>query len=748
MSTLNKQLFIIAIVFVLNVIVSAQNLLGAGSHNDTSTSTGFAVRCINLGSPTTIYSELLLDDVLLGSDMLDGINRYLPVNRDHDDKLNLKLCVYVQSIDDSDSKINLSQVNFQEKVKTVSGANEYANKYNSMASADALSTTNGKEGSGISHSQASDHNTAQDASEPVLSAVIETVYVNSLADSVANVSACVAATSLSGTCNIRSAVAFCTSVLTTGVQCIIQLPLSETVYINPSLGDIVVENVTGSLEFNGNNCTVSSTTGSTARARFLTVQNTKKELNLIIRTLTVELFGGSLIDGGALFASDLASLTVEDVTFVNTYGRNGGSVFLADMDAVTIANCSFTDTSGSQGGAIYIDKFSTYVSITHCIFNKLTSIGDGGGAIFVNAHNHGVTLSVCTFTDITAANGGAIYVSQSNSDLTISDCIFVDISAETFGGAIYIDDSNAVTISNCLFKNMWASAGGAIFVDVNNFDLVISGCFFLNGVAGYGGAIYSFRFNINTVISNCTFTALLATHGGTIYSYEFNREMKLSNCVFTNSSSILGGGAMEFVYNNVDVVIADCVFENTESGRGSYGGSVYIYIQNYNLQIRDSTFKDCHADYGGAVLSYVANSHLNITNCEFASTTARVQGGAIYLGFNNQYVLLTHLNFTKCGAAYGGAIYVASENENMFLRHISLIGNAATSDGGALLIRDTNPGVTVMHVSFVSNTAGMYGGAVAVTSSNSGILFEGCEFNNNSAIQGGKYTTASNCSIL
>jgi hypothetical protein len=749
----NKLLFIFVIVFVGNVIVSAQNLLGASNHNDTATSTGFAVSCINLGSPLTIYSELLLGDVLLGSERLDGINKFLPVNRDHDDKFNLKLCVYVQSIDNSGNKINLSQVNFQEKVKAVSGATEYVDEHYSMAYADSdVSTTNRKKGSGISHSQASGHNTAQDASEPVLSTMIETVYVNSLIDSVANVSACVAATSppasLSGSCNVRSAVAYCTSILTTGVQCIVQLPLSETVYISPSLGDIVVENVAGSLEFIGNNCTVSFATGLTERARFLTAQNTNKELNLIIRNLTVESFGGSLTDGGALFARDLASLTVEDVSFVNTHGRCGGSVYLNNVDSVTIANCSFTGTSGSQGGAICINDFNTYVTIKSCIFNDLTSVGDGGGAIFVNAYNQDVTLLFCTFTGITAASGGAISVSQSNSDVTISDCIFADISAENFGGAVFVDDNNGITISNCSFNNMWASAGGAIFFSENNVDLVISGCTFLNGMAGYGGAIYSFRSNINTVISNCTFANLLATHGGAIYSYDLNREMKLSNCVFTNSSTSLGGGAVEFVNNNADVVIADCVFENTKSDRGSFGGAVYLYMQNYNMQIRDSKFKDCIADYGGAVLSYVANAHLNIINCEFASTTARFQGGAIYLGFDNQEVVLKHLNFSKCGAAYGGAIYAASENNNMFLQHISFIDNAATGDGGAMLIRDTNTGVTLMHVRFVSNTAGIYGGAVAATSSNSGILFEECEFNNNSAIQGGNYTTTNNFIVL
>jgi hypothetical protein len=74
-------------------------------------------------------------------------------------------------------------------------------------------------------------------------------------------------------------------------------------------------------------------------------------------------------------------------------------------------------------------------------------------------------------------------------------------------------------------------------------------------------------------------------------------------------------------------------------------------------------------------------------------------------------------------------------------------GNVATGDGGALLIRDTNSGGTVMYVWFVSNVAGIYGGAVAVTSSNSGILFEECAFNNNSAIQGGKYTTTNACIV-
>lgn len=79
-------------------LVIAIGFVVATDWNESFAAAGHSsVRCINLGNPSNIYSELLLGDHVLTTDSLGRFNDYLPIIEMGNDNMALKLCVHIQS---------------------------------------------------------------------------------------------------------------------------------------------------------------------------------------------------------------------------------------------------------------------------------------------------------------------------------------------------------------------------------------------------------------------------------------------------------------------------------------------------------------------------------------------------------------------------------------------------------------------------------------------------------------------------
>ncbi len=198
----------------------------------------------------------------------------------------------------------------------------------------------------------------------------------------------------------------------------------------------------------------------------------------------------------------------------------GGAGMYIDTSAPHIVNCTFSENnisgSAGYGGAIYIASGNPV--ITDCTFqdNRVTAISGYSGAIYND--QGGPTISGCIFRNNRSSNGygnsaGAIYNKVAQATTTISNCIFDNNSTlgeGSTGGAIYNSNSD-ISILNCRFKNnscsgLFYSYGGAIY----NYssDVLIENTIFSNNSAGSrdagrGGAIYNS--SSSPTITNCTF---------------------------------------------------------------------------------------------------------------------------------------------------------------------------------------------------------------------------------------------------
>lgn len=347
-------------------IVLAHRYVLAIDRNE-SFATGYtSMRCMNLATPSNIYLELFIGDRVLTTDSLDRFNDILPFHGSGEDNMVLKLCVHFQA---SESGIP----DFEEGIHTSKHFQVFTDK-----SKQYIESSGGQinqDGSNLVHvgfkqvpsdipwrkwqsdseitivdnSSIAGHHSEIDSLETALDLPSDSgsqltapfnsttmVYLNCLVDSVANASACAASTSppstLTGKCNIRSAVDYCTSTWnhTTANKCVINFPFEEAMYLKPSLGEIIVAALGGFLVLEGNNCTIAPVPGALTSSRFLFTRVSNKlftSLHLLVRNLTLDSFGDISLDGGALHARGLASVTIAHVTFRNNMADNGGNIY-------------------------------------------------------------------------------------------------------------------------------------------------------------------------------------------------------------------------------------------------------------------------------------------------------------------------------------------------------------------------------------------------------------------------------------
>jgi predicted outer membrane repeat protein len=605
------------------------------------------------------------------------------------------------------------------------------------------------------------------------------VYINSLLDSAPNTTACKQSTSTSlpgsGHCNFRSAIDYCADIManTTVSQCSVHFPItSDVIFINPSLGDVSMTDVGGTLTLEGNGCTLAMAPHLSNYSRFLFLFGPAYQslhLHVAIRNMTVDSFGDFITPGGALYAAYLSSLTMEDVTFINNKGNMGGSMYVIWSGGIHISRCVFSNGyADEEGGGIYFMNTANG-TLVHNVFRNNSGYY-GAGAISFSTGNKNMTISDSTFFDSASDGGGAILIFTKNDHITIENCLF-ERTKGYYGGVIFVYDSNTyVMIAGSIFNISESEYGGALFSSEYNSDMHIENCVFIDTIASDGGTLTFYSQNDNVRINNCTFTKSRPSvnighyYGGAIYletlnwymeindcTFQYhsvwykggaiyvnlrNRGLEIKRCAFIDSHADRDGGAVYIETDNSQVLISECVFINTTTETN--GGSIYFVTGNDNIHIINCTFENSTAKLvGGAIGFNSGNTLVDISGCLFFGSNAESVGGAIYLDYDNTEIHITSTEFIACGALNGGAIYAGSHNDDIQLSKVSFIGNTAENDGGAVLFRDSNTNGIFDRVTFRSNTAGQYGGGLAASCSNVGIIVQYSSFIENESGYGG-----------
>lgn len=282
---------------------------------------------------------------------------------------------------------------------------------------------------------------------------------------------------------------------------------------------------------------------------------------------------GGLAGGGG--AANYGTLTLIETSFIaNTdlpggTGNGGGAVYAGNGATLTIEQCSFTGNA-APNAPILRSNGATCILRNTVFSGHVAGIQLDEGWTLVEACQFPGTISppsgpsltiggACTIRDSTftsarseGVNPGALAISPIEGFAIIENCTFIGNRSASRGGAI--GSSGGVLIRNSLFKDNAtegngqsnSSGGGAIFTHAGQDTwLHIIDCTFEGNVAplspqpgtiAMGGAVMS---SAPTVIANSRFLKNSAMKGGAV---RVSNDAQIASCEFSgNATTTLGG---------------------------------------------------------------------------------------------------------------------------------------------------------------------------------------------------------------
>lgn len=320
-----------------------------------------------------------------------------------------------------------------------------------------------------------------------------------------------------------------------------------------------------------------------------------------------------------------------------------------------------------DNGYVYVSK-GNYSLFNYELNKSINIIGENRDSVFVNGITGSPTLKIIdgnillkglSFANANVSDLGyecAGAITKEYGTLNLTDCAFINNQGPE-AGALY-NTAGDLTVNSCVFKSNVLSrtggcdGGGAIFLLYGN--ILINNSFFDSNIAYNfpGAAIYQVKSNL--VISNSVFVNNKAdkSNGGALY---FNQQghNKVFNCTFLNNSADNGGAIYADVgksQNPGDLTVDNSYFDLNSANSGA---SIYVTDIYSKVTIKNSVFKNSHAEYGGAI--YLSQATLILINNTAINCSAS-EGNYIqnYGKINNVYIKT--LNNTLLHAKKGSTI--------------------------------------------------------------------------------------------
>lgn len=204
---------------------------------------------------------------------------------------------------------------------------------------------------------------------------------------------------------------------------------------------------------------------------------------VISSTFTSNHIGTTLGIGGAI-AHLGGSLIVTATTFRTNAAPDGGALFLSLGAQMTVTNALFEGNVGRYAGAIE-SAGELHVDNTQFLTNK--ALPGAGGALWLLNGNGTVTDS--TFTGNTSAlSGGAIECD--NQSISIAASTFGGNRAATNGGAIY-SACNLNLVNSTLSANEAIQGGGGLYQTGAGAVSTVGASTIANNKAAFGAGVYN-----------------------------------------------------------------------------------------------------------------------------------------------------------------------------------------------------------------------------------------------------------------
>lgn len=444
--------------------------------------------------------------------------------------------------------------------------------------------------------------------------------------------------------------------------------------------------------------------------------------------------GNAAQSGGAIFAENLAVVSMSGASFVNNSAKYGGAIYVSGTAALSLddvelsGNKAVADATqgGGNGGALYTNMAS--VTLKNTEFSE-NSAELNAGAIYLSATSVELDNTVSFKSNSAKNHGGAIYVVyKRNSDETLAGgrlkavgTVF-DGNTALSGGAISARSESVLELIDASFRNNTApeakvgtsDGGGAIYS--NNSSLSLSGVVMEGNTSGYyGGAIKSDGCTLG--IKNTSITGSEGGTGGAIYAT--GGTLNAEELTISKNKSSLNG----VIYlKGCEAVLSGLRASNNEA----VSGGVIFASNKSSVDLSESEFNKNTASKGGAI--YAASASVAVSNSSFTENVTDGKGGAVCL----------------------------TEGSNMSANGITFNKNLAGGNGGAILLEGSSL-VFGVASSFESNASGNYGGAICVLEYlpegaeepiKSSVTVSNVSFKSNEALRGGALYVAKNDYII
>jgi hypothetical protein len=245
-------------------------------------------------------------------------------------------------------------------------------------------------------------------------------------------------------------------------------------------------------------------------------------------------------DGGKMYISSCAKVTIRDCIFRDMANDGSGGAVGAGYSDLEITGCQFTNCRADIGGGVWL--YDGRILVQDCEFEGCEdrAIGLRGEQGF---HPEGAGIERCRFVGChSELNGGAIFTANTQELVTITECVFESNTAEMGGGAASLSGSQH-RVEDCVFMGNWAldpsTKGGALKTYANT--IVENSTFFGNGQvnSALGGAAIAFYDGVSELRNNIVVGSL----GGPAIRVSSGSASVTSSCnVFWENEGGIGDG--------------------------------------------------------------------------------------------------------------------------------------------------------------------------------------------------------------
>jgi hypothetical protein len=197
--------------------------------------------------------------------------------------------------------------------------------------------------------------------------------------------------------------------------------------------------------------------------------------------------GGIHVGPGNTLVTSYVRVTGNQVTCLNENNDNGGGIFGSNLATLTIANSEITENCACNGGGIRATNNTLSIQNTNFVDNVAdipvtTFMGSSGGGVSI-ANGGTITIERSTFDGNSADRGGGLFNSGS-AFLTIRESSISQNEAEDGAGVFLYGTSTLTNVS--IYNNIAVDDGGGIAMQgqVTMENVTIAG-----NTAAYGGGI-------------------------------------------------------------------------------------------------------------------------------------------------------------------------------------------------------------------------------------------------------------------